>query len=379
MRKGDDGMNRTNCGADPLVRGRRPRWPNRALRCSECGTQRNSAGITRLLGLLSLSLAAFGAVDGTIVNQTTGKPQPNVIVSLIEPGQGGMQTLGTAKSDAEGKFKLDKNPQGTALLQAIYQGVTYTRMLAQGAPATGVDVAVFDSSSKPGSVEMNQHMVLIQPGDKGLQINEIYLLRNTGKVTYNDPAKGALQFYLAPGHGDVRVTVGAPGGMPVQRSAQPAGPANVYKVDFPVKPGETRFDLNYSIESVTREFTGKVLSKGGDTRLVVPNGVTLEGEGIEQLGTEPQTQAKIYGAKGNSYTVKVSGTGTLSLPGGGEGDGEARAAEEDNGQPPLQQTMPRIYERLYVVLGLAGAILALGFIVLYRSRSESTPPGTKQR
>ncbi len=129
----------------------------------------------------------------------------------------------------------------------------------------------------------------------------------------------ALQVYVAPGQGNVKVTVGAPGGMPVQRTAEPAGPSDVYKITSPLKPGETRFDLNYSIETATREFTGQVLAKGGDTRLVVPNGVTLEGEGIEQLGTEPQTQAKIYGAKNPSYTAKVIGTGTLSLPSGCEG------------------------------------------------------------
>ena len=36
----------------------------------------------------------FAAVDGVVVNGTTGQPQPNAIVSLIQPAQGGMKTLG---------------------------------------------------------------------------------------------------------------------------------------------------------------------------------------------------------------------------------------------------------------------------------------------
>jgi hypothetical protein len=318
--------------------------------------------------LALLSLPLFAAVDGTVVNQTTGQPQPNVIIQLIQPGQQGMQTLGTAKSDNEGKFLIDKETgENPALLQAIYGGVTYTKMVPPGAPPTGIELPVFDSTNKAGTASLNQHMILLQPDEKAIQVSEMYLLRNTGKVTFNDPAKGALQFYAAPGHSEIKVTVAAPGGMPVQRAASPAGAANTFKVDYPVKPGETRFDVNYTLDSESKEFTGKTLLKGGDTRIVVPDGVTLTGDGLEELGSEPTTKAKIYGLKSDAYKVNIAGTGSLSLEGARE-QKQAGAPEEDTGQPQIQQTMPRIYEKLPFIMGLAGAILALGFIVLYRSR-----------
>jgi hypothetical protein len=323
--------------------------------------------------LLLLPFAGW-AVEGTIANQTTGKPQPNVIVQLIQPGTGGMQTLGTAKSDAQGKFKIDKpTGENPALVQAIYGGVTYTKMLQPGAAATGVEVPVYDSTKQPGTVELNQHVVILQPGAEGIQVNEMYLVRNTGKLTFSDPAKGGIQFYLAPGHGDVKLNAGAPGGMPVQREATPAGLANTFKVDYPIKPGETRFDLTYLVKSSDGRYSGKDLMKSGETRLVVPSGVTLEGDGIVQLGTEPQTQAKIFGVKTGAYSVTVSGSGSLNLdrasPSGGEGGGGAGggAPEEDTGQPQITQSNPRIYEKLPLVLGLSAAVLVLGFVLLYRS------------
>src|SRR5580704_1848598 len=68
--------------------------------------------------LLASGSWLLASVDGVVMNLTTGKPQPAVIVSLVQPGSKGMQTLASVKSDAEGKFQIDKEvPPGPALLQ----------------------------------------------------------------------------------------------------------------------------------------------------------------------------------------------------------------------------------------------------------------------
>src|SRR5579884_2561086 len=40
---------------------------------------------------LGVGLPLFGGVDGTVVNQTTGRPQADVILMLMQPGESGMQ------------------------------------------------------------------------------------------------------------------------------------------------------------------------------------------------------------------------------------------------------------------------------------------------
>ena len=85
----------------------------------------------------------FAAVDGTVINRTTGQPAPGTILQLVQPGQAGMQTLASAKTDAEGKFQFDKDPQGPVLIQAIFSGVLYTKVVMPGAPRNGVEVDVF--------------------------------------------------------------------------------------------------------------------------------------------------------------------------------------------------------------------------------------------
>jgi hypothetical protein len=313
-----------------------------------------------LFWLLASGSWLLASVDGTIVNATTGKPQPSVIVTLVQPGAGGMETLGSMKSDAEGKFKFDKDfPPGPALVQAIYQGVLYTQVLPPGSPTTGVRVKIYDSSAKPGIAKVSQHMILIEPGTSALDISETFLVENESTTTFQDPVNGSVQFYLPDAAGGkANVTINAPGGMPIQRAAEKTSVKDVYKVAYPVKPGESRFDVSYSLPP-TDAFSSKILHAEGVTRLVTPSSVTIEGEGLESLGQEPTTKAHIYNAGGEAYSVKITGMGSLR-------NQEAAAPDEDSGAPEIEEKPARIYTRMAWVLALAFAILGLGGVLLYR-------------
>lgn len=315
------------------------------------------------LFLLLVCASVLAAVDGTVINGTTGKPAANTIVSLVQPGQGGMQTLASVKSDAQGIFRIDKSVQGPQLVQALYSGVLYNKVLMPGAPSTGLEVIVFDSTSKPGVAKVSQHFIVLQPSAKDMSVSEGILYQGDPKLTFNDSANGTLHFYLPPeAKGIVSVTINAPGGMPIQRPAEKTNQPNVYKVSYPIKPGETRFDLSYIIPTAPPLiFSGKILHSEGASDLVVPNGVTISGENLELAGQEPKTQASIYRIKGTSYKVEVTGTGSLRQP-------EAAAPDDDSGAPTIEQVKPRIYEQLYLILGMTFTILALGSFLLYRAK-----------
>jgi hypothetical protein len=311
--------------------------------------------------LLATGYWLLAAVDGTVMNATTGKPQASVIVTLVQPGSLGMQTLGSVKSDAEGKFKIDKEiPPGMALLQAVYQGATYNLRLAPGAPQNGVQLKIYDSTAKAGVAKISQHMILIEPSATSLDISETFLIENESTTTFQDPAKGSVQFYLPDSAGgNVKVTINAPGGMPIPRTAEKTNEKGVYKIAYPVKPGESRFDVSYSLPP-TETFTSKIMHADGVTRLVTPSSVTLSGDGVESLGQEPNTKAHIYNAGGAAYSVKITGMGSLR-------NQEAAAPDEDTGESnQIEEKAARVYTKMYWVLGLAFAILGLGGTLLYR-------------
>src|SRR5260370_18392600 len=130
---------------------------------------------------------ASAAVDGVVMNRTTGKPQPGATVTLYKLSENGLGSVESVKSDAQGKFRIDQNLQGPRLLQSAYDGVTYNHMLPPGPPTAGVALDVYNSSKQPGSAKVMQHMVLLEPSGSEMAVSESFIWMNTGKTTFNDP------------------------------------------------------------------------------------------------------------------------------------------------------------------------------------------------
>ena len=341
----------------------------------------------RVLAGLLMAVAARAAVDGVVTNSTTGKPQAGATVTLFQPTSQGPQFIDSVKTDAAGKFAITKEvPAGGAgplLLQAVYSGVQFNKMLPPGTPTSGVEIPVTESSKKPGEAKVDQHMILLEPSADGtLNVSESYVFKNDGKTTWNDPDNGTLQFALpAAAQGKVEVNALAPGGLPI-RKAPDAGPKpNTFKLDFPIKPGESRVDLQWSMPfAVPGVFEYKILTKGGLTRLVAPVGVTFKGDGLQNLGQEPRTQATIFGIKGPDVQVRVEGTGALNDPNANAGGGGGQSTGDGgNGGPALAMNLPKLYGMVsggsdiiaamiavkWVLLSVIG-MLAAGFVILYR-------------
>lgn len=313
-----------------------------------------------LFGLLASGTWLLASVTGIVTNETTGKPQPDIVIMLVQPGQNGMQTLANARSGADGKFRIDKEyPPGPALLQAIYGGATYTTMLTPGSPTDNVQVKIFDSTKDPAIARAAQHMILLEPSAEGVKVSETFLFDNKSQLTFSDPSKGSAQFYLPKeAQAKPQVIVNSPGGMPIPREAEKTAQANVYKIGYAIKPGETRFDISYSLPA-SATFASKMPDAEIPTFLVTPPSVTLSGDGIDNLGKEPQTGANTYRVRAASFEVKMEGTGALRTS-------DNAAQEEDTGQPKVEISAARIYDRLGWVLGLTLGILALGGVMLFR-------------
>ena len=319
-----------------------------------------------LLILYSLAISiGFPAVDGTVTNRTTGKPQPGATVTLYKLGQNGLESVESVKSDPAGKFRIDQNLQGPRLLQTAYDGVTYNHMLPPGAPTAGVALDVYNSIKQPGSAKVMQHMVLLEPSGSEMAVSESFIWMNTGKTTFNDPQGGTLRFYAPLESKSIQVNATAPQGMPIRRAPEATGEPNVYKIDFPIKPGESNINVNYTLPFTSPgKFEGKIFYKGGPTSLIVPQGVQIKGEGLESRGQEPRTKASIYQTTAATYKLEIEGSGALQ---------RSEAAEPEQSGPQLQFVLPKLYDKLYWILALSFSILLLGFVLLYRAGQAGVP------
>jgi hypothetical protein len=313
----------------------------------------------RSLILLLAALPLHAAVTGTVTNQTTGKPQAGATIGLYKLGtQNGLEMIDQAKSDAQGNFTIDQTVQGPHLIRTAWDGVTYNTMLPPGRPTTGLAISVYNASKQPGVARVDKHMILFEPSAGQLSVNETVLYVNTGKTAWNNPDSGTLQFFVPEAAGKPTVQATAPNGAPIGAPVTKTSKPDIWSVDFPVKPGDTRFDISYSLPYTEgAEFAGKIATRDENTYLIVPNGITMKGEGLKDLSVEPRTQAHIYGLSANTYKIQLLGSLEPAAP--------ESQPDSDSG-PKIEQVMPRIHTKAALIVGFALSILALGFTLLYR-------------
>jgi len=321
----------------------------------------------RVVWFLAALMPVMAAVDGTVTNATTGKPQAGATVTLYANTAAGPEPLESVKSGANGAWKIDKPFQGMGFIQTAFEGVTYNHTLRPNAALNGIALSVFNVSPRMGAdIKVTNHMLLLEPQGDKLSVRESYFFANEGKTTWNDGVNGTLRFIVGKEPmGQVEVNATAPQGMPVRRVADKGKAPGEMKVDFPIKPGETRIDLAYTLPYASpSKFQTKFLLPATQAMIAVPNGVELKGAGIKEEGKEPTTQASIFRVDAQSLDLEMSGTGELTGAGGGGGEGGASRG------PEIEQIKAKPYDKLYVVLGLAFAILACGFALLYRSEAK---------
>src|ERR1035441_5371116 len=92
-------------------------------------------------------------------------------------------------------------------------------------------------------------MILFQPSGGQMTVNETYIVDNDGKTSWNDPA-GALHVWVpaaAKGKAEVNGAAADANGMGIAAAIVKSQAPDVFGVNFPIKPGETRIDIDYTV------------------------------------------------------------------------------------------------------------------------------------
>ena len=312
--------------------------------------------------------SAFAAIDGTVVNKTTRQPQANVPITLVKPGQGGMKTLGQTVSDASGRFAFpnDQPGGGPQLLQANYGGVNYNKLMTPNVPTSAVELDVYEATPSPALVRVAERMLIVDPTISQISVAETIIMQNTSDRTYRNDKLGGWRFYLPPAaNGQVRISAQGPQGMPLPRPAEKTEKNDIFRIDFPIKPGETQFEISYVLPAGSPfTFHSEIVNVPGmiaaPLRIVSPQGVTLSGADLQEIGVEPKTQATIYNVLAkDAFHFDIKGTGSLHA-----GD-DATAPGEDEA-PQVSEGAPKVYDHLGWLTGCLLGIMALGALVLFR-------------
>ena len=199
-----------------------------------------------LTAILSLTLgsAAAQTLTGTVTNGTTNKPAAGDEVILINLANG-MDVAGSTKIDSNGKFSFKVTVPGPHLIRAVHQGVTYHQMAPPG--VNTADVNVYDVATKVTDLSVTADVIRFQADSGTMQGIRLFVVNNTSSPAKTQMNDHNFEFYLPPGAKVEQLQARAPNGQPIPAEAVPQAEKNRYAIQFPLRPGETQFQVEFTL------------------------------------------------------------------------------------------------------------------------------------
>jgi hypothetical protein len=295
--------------------------------------------IAIILTLVFALAALAGATDltGTVTNKTNNKPAVGADVILLKLAQG-MDEAGRTKTDARGHYSIKLDNDGDPhLVRVVFKDVTYHKQAPPG--TTSADVDVYDSAPKLDGVDTSVNILRIEPQNGQANVMELYAVKNasspprtlmTDSTTFN--------INLPPDATIDSALVASPGGLPIQGSPIPGKKNGQFGFLFPLRPGETRFQISYHMPySGSLDWKPQVAGTLEHLVVMVPKDVTLTPSDPNNFQNMPDEQGATVRVATNvdankNVAFKLSGTGTFPPD-----TQNPQSPGPVNGQGPMQE------------------------------------------
>jgi hypothetical protein len=262
--------------------------------------------------------ALADSITGIVTNKTTNKPAGGDDVVLIRLAQG-MQEASRTKTDAKGRFTLEipNGDNGLHLVRVTHDKANYFRPAPPGTQS--VEVEVFNAAVKVRGVSSEADVMRLQTDETGkaLHIIENFFVKNESNPPLTQFSDRPFEFYLPEGAVVEGSAALAPGGMPVQASPVPLGEPNHYAFIFPIRPGETRFQISYRLPyGGSLKFAPRVMMPTDTIAIMMPKSMTFKpGPSAPYTPVTEETTAQTYVARNaqpsQALDFMVSGTGQM--------------------------------------------------------------------
>ena len=277
--------------------------------------------LQRVAGIATLFVAFTGfalaeSITGIVTNKTTNKPAAGDDVVLIRLAQG-MQEAARTKTDSHGNFTLNVPDNGMHLVRVTHDKAEYFRPAPPGTQS--VEVEVYNSAEKVAGVTAEADVMRLQTDESGktLSVVENFFIKNDSNPPRTQFGPKPFEFYLPAGAVIEGSAALAPGSMPVKASPVPLGDPNHYAFVFPIRPGETRFQITYHVPySGSFKFTPRMTMPTDTIAIMMPKSMTFSGgpSTVYSPVTE-ETTAQTYVARSvtpsQNLDFTLSGTGQL--------------------------------------------------------------------
>jgi hypothetical protein len=293
-----------------------------------------------IIFIFAFSLAAFADISGTVTNKTTGKPASGDQVTLLKL-TGDMLEVGQAKTDAQGKFSIKADDTAAAyLIRVSHRNVNYHRQAPPG--TTSVEVEVFDAAENVEGIKETVEAMRIEADSSSLRVIQMYSVENNSQPPRTQMSAKNFEVILPAGAKLQQGLAAGPGGMPVTSSPNPTGTPDHYAFLFPVRPGETRFQVEYTIPySGNTTISPKLMRHVDNFGVSFAKGITLTPSTGSKLALRGEEGGMtVYAAAkvgpGAALGFSIKGIGTAPVDTTDQGDAGATSGNQANsggGQP----------------------------------------------
>jgi len=354
------------------------------------------SSVVKVLVLVLVALASLATAQtltGTVKNSTTNKPAAGDEVVLLKLGQG-MEEAGRTKTDAKGNFtfKLD-DAQSPHLVRAIHQEVTYHRMAPPG--TTSVELEVYDVGKKIDGITNVADIMRFQASQGQLEVQRVFAVQNSSKPPRTQMNERNFEFYIPDGAKIVEGSAMTAGGQPINSAPIAEGDKNRYAFIFPLRPGETRFEVVYQLPYTgSANIDPRPVSPLQHFVAVVPKTMQFtpaSGAAFQQLA-DPQQAGVIMQVASNAtddhaLAFRIAGEGAFAQENaGGQDQGQssdqgpeqtpgptAQSANRPGGGlgPPIDAPDPLQKYRWYILGGFAAVLIAGAVFVASRQQSAA--------
>jgi hypothetical protein len=196
---------------------------------------------------MCFSTVALGAnnVTGSVRNQSRGEPAVSDDVILVRL-DGGIQEEARTKTDAQGAFTLNiQSPDKPHLVRVIHQGVSYDRQISSARP---LSIEVFDTAPQVRGITGTIEILRTGTNGKLLHVSDMVEINNSSSPPLTQAGERTLEVYLPATAKMDSVLAAAPGNLAeVISAAAVSGEPGHFTVNFPLRPGATKFAFNYDL------------------------------------------------------------------------------------------------------------------------------------
>jgi 5-hydroxyisourate hydrolase-like protein (transthyretin family) len=301
-----------------------------------------SSALFLLPGIMMLCTATALAapLTGVVTDRTTGKPSAGDTIAVINTAQS-MDEIVKTTSDAQGHFHVNAPEGGQILLHVTHRGAEYFKSVTPG--ASSVEIDVYDSAVKIEGISGEALVLSVETDASGktLQADENFGVMNASKPPRSEVGGNTFDFYLPKGATIVQTQANSPGGMPTNAEVKTLDAASGhYAFTFPVRPGETRFQVVYTMPYNGKQaFSLKLSMPTGDVAVMLPKTMQFQGA-AEFSAINLEANAQSYDAHQHAFAqpveFSVSGTGQLpqtqeDAQGAAQGSSQGMGGQSGNG------------------------------------------------